>query len=312
MSTLRIAFSGLCTFAFKDHPLKGDGDPPTEVKVILQRLTRARPLSNVASARSEVLDQHFPLLEFALDDFNPASTRKADVHCKPDENGNMTKGICYLNGEELAIYLDGKPMSSDALTFLRHKPGDPSVLNLTQKDRDTLWWMATLQDVFPGNPRINPKILDVEPGSNQPVLARINLSQGYLRTLELTDAPCTVVGASSSSFNQRVGTSFELAVEFENTVEIEMVSNRNGKREKRRLILWGPRRGGDLRIGIMNMEIDRVMGVDPASGPRPESDFSVYADVLQDRVEGPIPFLRQTFPGNPAGNASSTCVPGGG
>jgi hypothetical protein len=312
MSTLRIAFSGLCTFAFTGRPLKGEGDPPTEVVVLLQRLTRARSLSNAASARSEVLDQHFPLLEFKLNDFNPASTRKADVHCRPDADGDMTKGICYLNGEELTIFLDGRPMRSDSLDLSRKRPANPEALNLTQEERDSLWWMATLQDVFPGNPRINPKILEVQPGSNQPVLARVKLSEGTLRTLELTDAPCTVVGSSSSSFNQRVGTSFELAIDFEHTVEIEMVSNRNGKREKKRLVLWGPRRKGDLQIGIMNMEIDRVMGVDPASGPRPEADFSVYADILQDRVEGPIPFLRQTFPGSPAGNATSTCVPGGG
>jgi len=180
---------------------------------------------------------------------------------------------------------------------------------MAQADRDSLWWMATLEDVFPDKPAINPAILSTAPGSNQPILARIRLTKGRLRTLALTDATCTIVGPVPSSFNQRVAISFELDLEFKNTVEFKMVANRNGKTTERRLIFWGPNRG-DLQIGIMNMEIDRVMGMDPASGPRPESDFAVYADLLDKQIKG-IPFLRPTSPGNPAGNTMSTCVPSG-
>jgi len=310
MATLRIVFSGLCTFAFKDRPLRDPEKPPTEVTVLLQRLIRARPLFNVATSRNEVLDQHFPLLEFDLGDFNPTSDRFADVHFKPDETGRMTKGVCCLNGEELTILLDGREMHPDSLTFSLAEPVKPESTQLTDDEIASLYWMATLEDVFPGNSKINPKLLEVEPGSNQPVLARVHLSEGNLRTLDLTDAPCTIVG-SSSGFHRRVATTFELAVDFKNTVEIKMNARRNGKTSAKRLVLWAPGRK-DLRIGIMNMEIDRVTGADPANGPRPEADFSVYADILQTKLQGTIPFLRQTSPGNPAGNAASTCVPSGG
>jgi|GEM_PF-3946122 len=309
MTTLRIAFSGLCTFAFKDRLIKGKEAPiQTEATVLLQRLTRARPLANVAGARTEILDQHFPLLEFNLADWNGASTRNADVHYMPDVKGTMTKGACLLNGEDLTILVDGKPMTG-GVEVSTQKPLDPASAQMNQAERDSLWWMATLEDVFPDNPTIDPRILETPPGSNQPILARIRLCQGRLRTLALTDATCTIVAPTPSSFNQRVATSFELSLEFNQTIEFKMVANRNGQRTERRLVFWGPNRG-DLQIGIMNMEVDRVMGLDPASGPRPESDFAVYAELLDKQVKG-IPFLRQTSPGNPAGNSMSTCVPSG-
>lgn len=307
MATLRIAFSGLCTFAFKHELLKGKKDPTfTEATVLLQRLTRARPLVNVVGARTEILDQHFPLLEFNLANWNRASTRNADVHYMPDEKGTMKKGACFLNGEDLTILVDGQPMKG-GVEVSTQKPLDPSSAQMTQADQDSLWWMATLDDIFPDKPEINPKLLDTPPGSNQPILARIKLSQGRLRTLALTDSACTIVAPVPTSFNQRVATSFELDLEFKEWVEFKIVANRNGKTAEKCLAFRAPDEG-DLQIGIMNMEVDRVMGADPASGPRPESDFAVYADLLEKQVQG-IPFLRPTSPGNPAGNSLSTCVP---
>ena len=37
------------------------------------------------------------------------------------------------------------------------------------------------------------------------------------------------------------------------------------------------------------MEINRLVGMDPANGPRAEADFGVYADLLKTRS-------RETFP----------------
>lgn len=310
MATLRMAFSGLCVFTF-DHPLKGDGPKPRRASVLLPRLTRARMLGNQANGEPEVLDQHFPMLELNLTDWSPESTRKADFHCLPGPDGRMTKGICLLTGEDLRICPDGEDRSPvNALDLTRDKPSDP-VRPITQKDRDTLWWMATLADAFPNNPGLHPAILRTPPGSNQPILARVLLNEGKLRTQDLTDVACTIAPSPGSAFNQRVATSFALDLAFRDSVEIKMTANRNGRTTTRKLVLRPPS-GTDLQIGIMNMEIDRFVGMDPADGPRAEADFEVYAELLAAPLQGPKPFLRQMSPGNPAGIGVSSCVPLGG
>src|SRR5436309_15480375 len=212
MPTLRITFSGLCTFVFDQRLKDPKGPKPSEATVLLQRLTRARLLSNLATTKPEILDQHFPLLEFNLADYDSASSRLADIHCSPDASGKMTKGTCLLNGEDLTILLDDRKMERNALELSRDKPSNENSPNLGKQERDSLWWMATLDDVFPAKPNINPIVLNTPPGSNQPILARLLLTEGRLRTLELTDFPCTIVPPpGASKFNQRVATTFEFA-----------------------------------------------------------------------------------------------------
>jgi hypothetical protein len=311
MPLLRIALSGLCTFAF-DNQLKGSGPAPTEVQVLLQRLTRARLLSSFPGAKSQILDQHFPLLEFDVADVDPASTRTVDVLFCPDAKGQMTKGACLLLGEDLTFVLDDRQMGRNALQLSRDAPTNPAATSLSQAEQDSLWWMATLEDAFPGQSAIKPEILDTPPASNQPILARLSLTQGRLRTVELTDAPCTIVPAVASKFNQRVATSFEFSVQFGSTVRIQIAAKRNGKKTNSELILR-PAGKGDLQINVMNIEINRLVGLDPASAPLPEADFEVYSDLLKTPpIPGKIPFLRQATPGDPAGAGMSTCVPTGG
>jgi hypothetical protein len=312
MPLLRISLSGLCTFAF-DQPLKGSGPPPTEAYVLLQRLTRARKLTSLPNAPEQILDQHFPLLDFDLADADPASTRLADVHCTSDANGQMTKGTCLLLGEDLTFILDGREMAPNALELSRAAPADPAAPNLSPTALESLWWMATLEDAFPGKSEIKPEILDTPPGSNQPILSRLHLTQGRLRTTELTDAPCTIVPPVPGGFNQRVATAFEFTVQFGSTVQIHMVARRNGKRTESDLILR-PAGNGDVQISVMNIEINRLVGLDPANGPLPEADFAVYSDLLKTPPDPGkmIPFLRQSTPGDPAGAGMSTCVPTGG
>ncbi|HEY0514007.1 MAG TPA: hypothetical protein VGH73_19015 [Thermoanaerobaculia bacterium] len=317
MPTLHIKFSGLCNFVF-DRRLKpgqganGDALPPSEAVVLLQRLTRARPISNLATTtKQEILDQHFPLLEFSLADYDPASTRFADVHCSPDASGKMTKGTCLLNGEDLTLLTDGRKMEPNSLELSRDRPADAGSPNLSKRERDSLWWMATLEDAFPKDAEINPLVLNTPPGSNQPILARMLLSEGRLRTLELTDFVCTIVPPVSPNFNQRVATSFEFSIPFSNSITIQTVANRSGRTTPSELVLR-PDGGGDIQIEIMNVEINRLVGLDPASGPRAEADFGVYADLLKNPILGSVPFLRQAISGDPASAPLSTCVPSGG
>lgn len=312
MATLQLSFSGLCTFVFDPPLIKGSDRLPTKATVLLQRLTRARTLRNQLNLKPEVLDPHFPLLEFDLRDWSPESTRRADFHCFPDAAGRMTKGVCVLNGEDLKILLDGRSMNNNALRLSATPPLNPSAAVLSQADQETLWWMATFGEAFPGR-RLNPTFQNTTPGSNQPVLARIELTEGKLKTRELTDSTYTIVGSGSSGFNQRVGVSFELEVEFGSKVIFEMTANRNGRTVPSRLVL-APKDSGGLQVGISNMEIDRFIGLDPASGPRVEADYEVYADLVTPALppNQAVPFLRQASPGNSSGQGVSSCAPSGG
>ena len=300
---VRISFAGLCFFDF-NSPFRGDAEP-TEARVLLQRLTRARALSRVINSQPEVLDQHFPLLEFDLENWNPASTRTADFHCFPDANGRMTKGVCLLNGEDLTLRTEGDP---EPFRFSRSKPQNPT--EPSDEDRGSLWWMAPVDDVFPNN-SLNLRIRNTAPGSNQPILARVMLNQGTLKTRELTNSPCTIVGAGPSTFNRRVATSFDLEIS-RKAVEIQMERNRNGRTTTSKLIL-NSARGADVQIGIRNMEIDRFIGMDPADGPRAQADFEVFADLLTNAVVGPKPFLLESRPGGSTGCCGrANCLVSGG
>ncbi len=311
MSMLRLSFSGLCTFVF-DPPLsKTSGTLPKKATVLLQRLTRARALRNQSNLKPEVLDQHFPMLEFDLRDWSPESTRLADFHCLPDGSGKMTKGVCVLNGEDLKISLDGRGMKSDALRLSMARPLDPAATVMSPEDQETLWWMATVGDAFPGR-TLNPVLQNTVPASNQPVLARVELTEGRLKTRELTDLAFTMVGSENSGFSQRVAVSFELEVDFGSKVIFEMTARRNGRTTHSELVLT-PKDGASLEIGISNMEIDRYIGLDPASGPRVEADYEVYADLVTPPLPAgqPLPFLRQSSPGHASGQGVSSCAPVG-
>lgn len=308
MPMLRLSFSGLCTLAF-DPPLQETGTTLTEVTVLLQRLTRARPLSNRVNLQPEVLDQHFPLLEFNLANLRPESTRRADFHCFPDAEGRMTRGVCLLNGEDLTILREGVARQGSPIEFSKKEPvklDDPSPV-----EQESLFWLASLEDALPGQAALKPKLLATPPGSNQPILARVRLTEGKLKTRELTDLPFTIGGSRNpSALNRRIATTFELEVYFQNTVAIQMVANRNGRTTSSRLVLASAG-GEDVQVGIANIEINRFIGMDPASGPRVEADFEVHLDLLANPPgQGqPRPFLRSTSPGNSSGQGMSGCVP---
>lgn len=299
MPTLRITFSGLCFFAF-NRPLKGAGPAPTEASVLLQRLTRSRAVRNGAG----ILDQHFPLLELDMADWDPASTRRVTFQRFPVLDPGNARGVLLLNGDDLTILPDGLPTKTDALQLTRERPSDLSASSLTGQDKETMWWMATLEDAFPGKAGIDPIFVKNPPGPNHTILARVQLTDGKLATERLTDFSCTFAHPASSNFNQRVAMEFKWEISFQKKVEIAL-----GSTEK---LVLSPANGKDVRIKIANMEIDPFLGIPPAYGPREEADFEVYMDLLPSLSPGDRTFLSRVSPGTPAAGAVSSCVPAGG
>jgi hypothetical protein len=309
MPNLRIRISGLCFFAF-NRPLKTSREDPTSARLLLQRLTSARTLKHMVLGRNEVLDQHFPMLEFSLGDRDATSTRRVDFSARPDANGRMTRGVCLLFGDDVTITTDDGGVAP-TLQLDRSKPEDPAALQLSQQEQGSLWWMPTLEDAFPGNSAINPLFANNPPAANQPILARVELNQGKLQTLELSDYPCTFVSPGSASFNQRIATALALDIPFKRRIIFDMVRRIDGQQETSRLVLR-PSDGGDLDVEIKNMEIDDLIGIRKNYSARLEADFEIYADLLLNPLQAGPTYLRQITPGNPAGVGLSNCPPGGG
>lgn len=310
MPNLQIKISGLCVFAF-DRPLKKEGPPPTRATLLLPKLTHARALNNFVNQRYEVLDQHFPLLVFNLNARDSASSRDIDFMIPDPKNPDRKKidqGVCLLFGEDVTIKTDDDKVPHK-LELDQTPPAKPLAATADPKEKLSLWWMATLDDAFPGKGNVNPLFLDNPPGPNQAVLARVQLTQGRLATTDLTDHPCTFMPPGDPKFYQRIATSFTLDLPFQEKVEINVERREDGKISASNLILKGP---GNVQIEIKNMEIDELIGMKKSYSPRPEADFEVYADILAQPIEGKPPFLRQTGPGSPAGVTFSTCPPAGG
>lgn len=321
MPTFKLMISGLCIFAF-DRPLpKGqpNGQKPTSATLLLQRLTQSRQLTHMlSSSKHDVLDQHFPLLAFDADDLDPKASDRGPDFLGVPVNGKMTKGVCLLFGDDLTISIDGRPMQQNALALSVDRPSDPFAPQVTDANLSTLWWMATLEDAFPGNGTINPIFIKSKPGPNQPILSRLQLGEGTLMTAALTDDPCTFLPPGSQSFNQRIATSFVLEIPFQKTVEIGL-ERPKGTGVDPRKIVFAPPAGKDLVIDIKNMEVNQLIGFDMAYGiPQATADFEVYADLLQNPIIDPTTnkvlgtaLVRNTIGGS-AGVGLSHCPPSGG
>jgi hypothetical protein len=315
MPTLKIRISGLCFFAF-DHPLKSKDRPlPKSAHLLLQKLTSARLLRNTIAGLPDVLEQHFPLLAFDLADRDAASTRATDFAAHPGEDGNMTRGLCLLFGDDVTIRPDGKEDQGDgSLEFDLSKPANPASPELTDAEKRSLFWLPTLEDAFPGRGAVASNLSQRKPGANQAILARVKLSRGTLKTLELSDVPCRFVPPGSPTFEQRVAIALCLEIPFQEWVEFHVIRRAEGREQESFLRLKPPVPGGDLDVDIKNMEIDELIGVKRFYSRGTVADFEVYSELLAQPVmgaNGPT-YLMPRSPGNPAGTGGlGTCPPGG-
>jgi hypothetical protein len=313
MANLQIDISGLCVFAF-DSPLKSGDSDPTEAALLLPKLTHARTLRHVVNKQNEVLDQHFPILQFRLADQNTAgSSRFADFLCFPDANAQMTTGCCLLHGDELEIAIDGAALAG-ALKLSRKEPVNKDPQALSPDEKASLWWMATLEDAFPDQKgKLKPELLETPPAANQAILAKARLAQGRLRTSALTNERCTFVPVGSKQFDQFVAIRFTFDVDFSEKVEIAMTRRDDDGMRKSVLALKAPS-DGPLRLALKNVEIDSLIGISAAySDKLPEADFEIYAE-LADGVsaiaEAPLPFPRRIGPALSGGiGGGSVCPP---
>jgi hypothetical protein len=313
MPNLQITIAGLCTFAF-NRPLKANnGPPPDEATLILQKLTNAVRLQHKIGGVEDALDQHFPVLVYNLADRIAESTRVPDFLCQPDplRHGEMTKGVCLLFGEDLAIQPDDRPLKSKELRVSVKQPADKSKAPQNDDELASLSWIASLEDAFPDQKgKIKSVFYDFPPGTNQDILARVQLTEGRLRTLRLTEEPVVFVPVGPKSFKQLITTHLRYELTFTNKIEFVMTRrDRNG--ESKRSLILAPSGGGDLQIEIQNMEIDSLIGIGPAYLRKlPEADFEVYARLVNGLpAKGAVPHTHKIGPANSSGMGGSVCPP---
>lgn len=271
MPNLRVTFSGLCVFVF-DKPIKTSGPDPSRGVVLLQKLTQCRLLTNATNGRREVLDPHYPLLEFPLRSWSPneSSAEPGIVTL----HGPEATGIRLLAGSRVRILPDEVRESS--LVARSPQPTDqeqPQGENL-----ETLWWIPTLDDAFPGSREIAPRFIDVDPGPNEPILACVELNRGTLKTTRITDLPARFQKPAAPGFSRRVAVQVALEVPFKTSVQLALDELVAGQRATKTLTFSSP---GDISLSIRNMEIDSVLGLSRPLGLRAEADFEVYSDLLQ-------------------------------
>jgi len=277
--TFRIHFSGLCAFIF-DQPVKegsgSSGEVPPLIKkeglVLFRNLIRSRPLSPVPddiSRTPQFLDPHYPQLEFKMRDLDVAANERV-----PDLVNTATgQGLCLLFGEDLTLRPDSKDAQPYSLTIPRSIPKDPE--NPTTAEERSLWWVATLEDAFPGKGTLRKNLDKVSPNELGEIVARVRITQGDLFTSERSLRSCTFERPGSQVFKQRVAT--QLTVEIPNiqsNIGIRMVKNGFSK-GARELILF-PSDGIQVDIKIHNLEIDGFLGLPKDYQARPVADFEIH------------------------------------
>lgn len=302
MPKLRINISGLCFCAFNNSlkgAIDGVGPKPTRVDLLMQRLIRAEPLVH----NHQVLDQHFPLLEFRLADLSGESTRSPSYSFQWNPNTDrMERGGCLLAGDDLTILVDGNPLSGGDLNLSVHQPQSSSDLN-------TVWWMPTLEHAFPGVGSIEQRFITTPPSLNTEILARLPLTDGTLTTGKLSDSVCTFV-FGDPTFRRQIATRLKFEIDFTSKVEIDIL-HREQNTETRTKLAFVPPGGADLDLELKNSEIDESIGL-PRYGNLPEADFEIYTRLLPESVRSQIPpaSLVAQGAGNSAGVTMGACPPG--
>ncbi len=126
--TFRMILSGLMA-VIPDRTFDTSLESADSVTILVPNLLKPRPLNNRRNGQQEILDPHFPILDFDLQNRQASSTRPVDL------STNDGRGICHLETEKIEILpLPGlTPISScspacQTMSTTRHPAKEVSVL----------------------------------------------------------------------------------------------------------------------------------------------------------------------------------------
>jgi hypothetical protein len=289
--TLRVLFSGLCVFV-PDRPFDDFEQPPTEVKMLLQNLLQPQSLTNAVDG--DVLDPHYPMLEFDLSDLHPQSPRKPDL-----SRQDLGKGACLLIGEELSLDLNLSERKGLRCPGRDRQP-DANQETATSRDEDSLYWLARIDkaspDTFIDPEVLNEKLsLDGEPT----ILARLSLQEGFLRVTQRSDKVCEFHPPDPvNPYRQQIAT--ELALDIQGVEGPVVIVGRRPDGTERRLALTPVKSPGLVEIRVQNREIDGLLGVpSDLMLARELADYEVFYELITPTTLVAGQPLQRRFPKQP-------------
>lgn len=275
----RMVFSGLSVLV-PSLEFNGAVQPAESAVMLLPNLLRPRALSD-----RSILDSHFPILKFNLDQRQDSSTRQTDAQ-------SGATGLCLLVGEEIEVL----PMQrlSTSFSMVTDPPAD--LEEPTPEHQRSLFWLATMDQAAPGNGRLMSDLVEGPLGTKSKIASRVRLDRGRLVTDRLSRRVCRFNPEGTSRLNRRIAVS--LALEIDHVPgPIALSMSRAGKPPER--LVLAPRNGEDVvQVEIQNREADEFFAIIPELEPdlvRPEGDFEIFFDLLADqRLERR--FIQQIIP----------------
>lgn len=303
--TFRMTLSGLMVVV-PDRPFASAFGPAGSVTILLPNLLRPHPLENGDRAS---LDPHLPFLEFPLAASQAATTREPDLL-----NPARKTGLCKLVGEEIEIL----PVPGLPVGFTLDTRSPANVNQPTLAERESLFWLATMEQATPGRGTLKAGLLNSELGETKEIVARARIDRGRLSTLALSLDPCRFEPDGPRNFQRRIAIS--LVLEIPGVPSHVRLSMKKADREAEVLVLAG-KDGETVELHLMNSEIEDVMNPRPAvqlpleEPLRPIADFEVFYDLAagfraRNRNE-PRRFLQQIREGTPQNPPHALCSPTG-
>jgi hypothetical protein len=246
---LKLIFTGLC--AFVEHT---DG---TRAKVLLM------------DGRDEITDPPLvhccPVIRFNRTDLDPTSTRRADL-CRDGVPLSSHDGLCFLDREDLKVEaVSGTLTTPFQITpTVRTNLSDPEPTEATRAD----WsWVAELERIKAGAGAPQSWWFDPIPTPpspplpHPPILARFNLDQGILSTLEFFRHPTNLrfpsVFRFNSGYRQALASFVQCEIACDSNTQVRITSTPWDGGTGRSL-LFSPRTQ-DLTIEISNAPFFDVM-----------------------------------------------------
>jgi hypothetical protein len=260
---LKIHFTGLCAFVF-DTPvkLKPPDDRPQKALIVMPNILKGM-MTTGPGGTPDFRQPHYPRLVY----HQSAAHANAPFDLK-NANGDA---LLFLQDEQLEILPDGKQQTtSPGLTFDRGKPVHPR--HPAPEETKSLWWLVEMTDAFPlASGRMQPEHLEYPPSSTGTIITNLTISQGTLRTAQLSEFGCTFLPPASQEFNRKIAASLELTMRADRFVKFHLPTS------GRTLHLEPPHKH-PLEVQISNMELEDFIPV-PTRLPSERTrtiDFGIY------------------------------------
>lgn len=283
--TFRMILSGLMVMV-PDRPFEQNLEPSDGVTFLFPNLLKPRKLEHMPNREPQLLDAHFPFLEFPMAARRSGSTREADLH-----NPARNAGLCRLVGEEIEILaIPGQSVGFRMETSIPANKKVPAGDELR-----SLFWVASVEQGSPGRGVIRPDLLAAPLGEKESLVTRVRFEHGRLFTNTVTNRRCRFEPASRLRFERPVALS--LALEIENVQTHVALAMRKQGQDPQVLVLAPEGGEGIVELNLMNREFEDIFNpslLQLAEPDRPLADFEVFYDLSSTFQPGdPRPFLRE-------------------